>query len=55
MENKARVLAYSMAKEINPKELVDVSGGSNWSHHETLRATGSTGNMEGFVDVTVDW
>jgi len=55
MENKARVLAYSMAKEIDQSKLSDVSGGVNMSHHETLRPTGSTGNMDGFVDVSVDW
>jgi hypothetical protein len=44
-----------MAKEIDNSELSGVSGGANWSHHESLKPTGSTGNMDGCVDVTVDW
>ncbi len=55
MENKERVLAYSRAKVIESSELMEVSGGSNWSHHETLRPTGSTGAMDAFVDVSVDF
>lgn len=54
MEKKERVLAYSMAKVIDSSELSDVSGGSNWSHHNTVRASGSTGAMDVFVDVSVD-
>ncbi len=55
MENKERVLAYSRAKVIDFSELTEVSGGSNWSHHETLRPSGSTGAMDVFIDVSVDF
>ena len=55
MENKERVLAYSKAKVIEPSELMEVSGGSNWSHHETLRASGATGAMDVFIDGSLDF
>lgn len=47
-----RVLAYKLAKEIDLKDLDEVSGGTV---RGTAGPTGSTGNMDGNVDVTVDW
>ncbi len=56
--NQNRVLAYNLAKELDPKELNDVSGGANsWSstHHYSGGPTGQIGSMDGKVDVSVDW
>mgnify|MGYP000567739803 CR=1 FL=1 len=56
MENKERVLAYSKAKVMEPKQLEDVSGGVNWCHRETVKASGGSGNgLDAFLDVTVDF
>lgn len=47
-----RVLAYKLAKEIDPQDLKEVSGGSV---RGTAGPTGNIGNMYGNVDVTLDW
>lgn len=58
MENKKeRVLAYRLAKEISNEELEQVSGGIGFkmTTSATFRPTGSTGQMDAFVDISVDW
>lgn len=57
MDNdKDRVLAYRASKVIEQKELAHVSGGMQWSHYETLNATGSSAAaMDARGDVTLDW
>jgi hypothetical protein len=51
-KNEERILAYTLAKEIDPKDLDEVSGGS---FKPTGGVTGSPSNPDGFGDVTVDW
>lgn len=52
MKNE-RVLAYTLAKEIDNKELAEVSGGSVQA---TLRPTGSSPrDYDGVADVSVDF
>lgn len=56
MENKQRVLAYSMAKVIEPHLLEDISGGANWCHRETAKPSGTDRrNVDVFVDVSIDF
>ncbi|MBA2653370.1 MAG: hypothetical protein H0U73_14075 [Tatlockia sp.] len=58
MENsQARILAYNLAKELNPKELDEVSGGAGWitTSHTCFVPTGPFSNLDGIVDVSVDW
>lgn len=47
-----RVLAYKLAKEIDPRDLEEISGGTV---RGTAGPSGRTGNMDGNVDGTVDW
>lgn len=56
MNNKhGRVLAYSLAKEISNEELNEVSGGSFMTSSTTFGPTGSTGQVDGYVDIRIDW
>ncbi len=50
--NEERVLAYKLAKEIDLKDLEEVSGGSI---QPTVKITGSNTSPDGVVDVTADW
>ena len=54
---KDRVFAYSLAKEISHADLAEVSGGSaHMSFDRTYHATGGSGQgVDGFVDVKFDW
>lgn len=42
MENKKRVLAYQLAVPLSNDVLDDVSGGSNMTSKQTVRASGSS-------------
>lgn len=59
MEKKQqRVLAYTLAKEVNNEELIQVSGGAaqwNFTHHPSGHFCGSNGMWDASVDVTIDW
>lgn len=57
---KERVLAYTLARVLDEKELSEVSGGGAggvglMSHNTTLRPSGATGSMDAFVDFHLDW
>ncbi|WP_156935633.1 hypothetical protein [Legionella fairfieldensis] len=52
MEKEERVLAYTLAKEIDYKDLDEVSGGSVQT---TAQVTGNVSSPDGAGDVTVDW
>lgn len=47
-----RVLAYKLAKEIDLKDLDEVSGGSL---QPTAQITGNSSSPDGSADVSVDW
>lgn len=53
-KNKERVLAYKLAKEIDHKDLVEVSGGG-FCHRPSGGVTGSPSSMDGNIDVVIDW
>jgi hypothetical protein len=51
-----RVLAYKLAKEIDQKNLGEVSGGaSNATHQQTVHVTGNSSSPDVSYDVSVDW
>lgn len=51
-----RVLAYKLAKEINLKDLAEVSGGNaNATVQKTGGPTGTEKSLDGQIDTTVDW
>lgn len=54
---KERVFAYTLAKEIDNSELTEVSGGSSQTtSKQTVRATGGSGQgVDVAYDVSVDW
>lgn len=54
---KERVFAYSLAKEISHADLAEVSGGSaHMSFDKTFQATGGSGQgVDGCGDVKFDW
>lgn len=56
-KNNERVLAYTMAKQLSEKEMMEVSGGAaNYTTQRTVRATGVGGQgVDGVVDITIDW
>ncbi len=56
-KNQERVLAYSMAKPLSEKEMMEVAGGAaTYTTKRTVRATGVGGHgADGVVDITVDW
>ena len=49
-----RVLAYKLAKEIDLKDLAEVSGG-NATVQKTGGPTGNEKSLDGQLDTTVDW
>lgn len=54
--NEERVLAYNLAKEINPKDLGEVSGGGNNICMEPSGLlSGNSLNMDTKIDFKVDW
>lgn len=56
MENKERVLAYTMAKSLDQNELAEVSGGMHMTHTSTAGPSGSyPGSWDVHVDISVDW
>lgn len=57
MENvDERVLAYKLAKEIDLKDLAEVSGGNaNATVQKTGGPTGTEKSLDGQIDTTVDW
>ena len=58
-KNQERIMAYQLAKEINIQDLGSISGGANSSstcHHMTFKPSGSDiHNLDGYLDVTIDW
>jgi bacteriocin-like protein len=52
---RERVLAYTLAKEIDNDELSKVSGGGGMTTHMTFRPSGQVNHLDAEVDVTVDW
>jgi hypothetical protein len=57
MEKKQeRVLAYTKAIPLSQDDLVNVSGGMTFCHHQTLRLSNVVwGSMDASMDITVDW
>lgn len=61
MENKSeRVLAYTLAKTMDINELSEVSGGGGASQlkmtsRTTLKASGTNGSWDTFLDGVLDW
>jgi bacteriocin-like protein len=56
-KEKERVFAYTLAKEIDVKDLAQISGGSaQTTYAQTIKATGSSDTgIDIQYDVTVDW
>ncbi|MDX1836008.1 MULTISPECIES: hypothetical protein [Legionella] len=56
-KNNERVLAYSMAKPLSEKEMMEVAGGAaNYTTRHTFRVTGGTGpSADVAYDVSIDW
>ncbi|KTD33579.1 hypothetical protein Lnau_2330 [Legionella nautarum] len=50
--NKERILAYKLAKELSPEDLGKVAGGSV---EGTVKVTGNSSSPDGGVDTRVDW
>ena len=56
--NQARTLAYNLAKELDHKELDEISGGgNNWvsCQRGSLTPSGQFGSLDATVDYTIDW
>ncbi|MGQ3889825.1 bacteriocin [Legionella sp. CNM-1927-20] len=55
--SKERTLAYQLAKEIDHKDLEQVSGGNGYkmTSRATCSPTGSTGQWDTVIDISVDW
>jgi hypothetical protein len=54
--SKERVLAYKLAKEIDHKDLGEVSGGvADATTQQTVHPTGNSSSPDFEYDVKVDW
>lgn len=54
--NQERILAYALAKELNPKDLGEVSGGGvTWTNNRTVTPTGDVRSPDAQIDASLDW